>query len=114
MRIRHFGFLANGKNAIFLRLYFPSLGSAPRPLAEQKASTTNSSSDLSLCPQCGGPRVVVERLTVAQFQLCSPPVLVSIATCFPLHHPFYLFVIIVRAETSSITDSSGVTVQILR
>jgi hypothetical protein len=26
-----------------------------------------------LCPQCGGPRLVIERLTAAQMQLRSPP-----------------------------------------
>jgi transposase len=26
-----------------------------------------------LCPECGGPMVVIERLTAAQIQLRSPP-----------------------------------------
>jgi hypothetical protein len=28
---------------------------------------------LWLCPQCGGPMVVIERLTAAQLQLRAPP-----------------------------------------
>ena len=31
------------------------------------------------CPKCGGPMEVIERLTAAQLQLRSPPLLVTTA-----------------------------------
>jgi hypothetical protein len=34
-------------------------------------------SPLWLCPHCGGPMMVIERLTPAQIQLRSPPVLIA-------------------------------------
>jgi hypothetical protein len=39
-------------------------------------SATQQPNSLWLCPKCGGPMVVIERLTAAQIQLRSPPVLV--------------------------------------
>lgn len=79
VRIRHFGFLANRRRAITLPLCFQLLGSAPEPQAEQEASTANGPSDLWLCPKCGGPMVVIEKLTPAEIQLRSPPVLATVA-----------------------------------
>jgi len=72
VRIRNFGFLANRKRAKTLPLCFQLLGSGSRPQAEQEISTT-SPSDLWICPQCGGPMLVIERLTAAEIQLRSPP-----------------------------------------
>ncbi len=79
VRIRHFGFLANRRRAVFLSLCFRLLGSAPEPQTEQDASTANGSSDLWLCPKCAGPMMIVERLSAAEIQLRSPPVLVTAA-----------------------------------
>jgi len=79
VRIRHFGFLANRRRAMALPLCFQLLGSAPEPQAEQETSTPNGPSDLWLCPKCGGPMVVIERLTPAEMQLRSPPVVVTVA-----------------------------------
>ena len=74
VRIRNFGFLANRKRATTLPLCFQLLGSAPQPPAEQYASSsTKDAPDLWLCPNCGGPMVVVERFTTAEMQLRSPP-----------------------------------------
>jgi hypothetical protein len=70
VRIRHFGFLANRRRATTLPLCFQLLGSAP-PAKPQ--ITTVSSSDAWLCPKCGGPMLVIERLTAADLQLRSPP-----------------------------------------
>jgi hypothetical protein len=39
----------------------------------------HESSPLWLCPKCGGPMVVIERLTATQIQLRSPPVLAMAA-----------------------------------
>ncbi len=79
VRIRNFGFLANRRRATLLPLGFQLLGAVQRSPTEQAASTAHESSPLWLCPQCGGPMVVLERLTAAQIQLRSPPVLVTVA-----------------------------------
>src|ERR1700751_648982 len=70
VRIRNFGFLANRRRATTLPLCFQLLGSAPH--AEPEV-TTASSNDAWLCPKCGGPMLVIERLTPAELQLRSPP-----------------------------------------
>jgi hypothetical protein len=76
VRIRNFGFLANRKRAPTLPLCFQLLGAAPQ--TEQPASTAGPS-DLWSCPKCGGPMMVVERLTPAEIQLRSPPVVTAAA-----------------------------------
>ena len=77
VRIRNFGWLANRRRATLLPLCFQLLGSAPR--TEPEPSTAHDPHDLRLCPQCGGPMMVIERLTAAQIQLRSPPALVPAA-----------------------------------
>ena len=74
VRIRNFGFLANRRRAKLLPLCFHLLGSAPQ--TEQDLSGSKDSSDSWLCPKCGGPMMVIERLTAAEIQLRSPPALV--------------------------------------
>jgi Putative transposase len=76
MRIRNFGFLANRKRVTTLPLSFQLLGGAPQ--TEQEASTA-SPSDLWFCPKCGGPMMVVERLTASEIQLRSPPLVTAAA-----------------------------------
>jgi hypothetical protein len=78
VRIRNFGFLANRKRATLLPLCFQLLGAAPEPQAEPEVSTTHPS-DTWLCPKCGGLMVVVQRLTAAEIQLRSPPVVTAAA-----------------------------------
>ena len=73
VRIRHFGFLANRRRAALLPLCFQLLGAVPQPQVEQQASPAKEPRPLWRCPQCGGPMVVLERLTAAQLQLRSPP-----------------------------------------
>ena len=73
VRIRHFGFLANRRRATLLPLCFQLLGAAQPSQTESKASPAQEPSPLWLRPKCGGPMVVVERLTAAQLQLRSPP-----------------------------------------
>jgi hypothetical protein len=70
VRIRNFGVLANRRRATTLPPCFQLLGSAP--LAKTEVSTAGSS-DAWLCPKCGGPMLVIERLTAAEIQLRSPP-----------------------------------------
>jgi len=76
VRIRNFGFLANRKRATTLPLCFQLLGAAPQ--TEQEVSTAGPS-DLWACPKCGGPMMIVERLTAAEIQLRSPPVVKAAA-----------------------------------
>ena len=77
VRIRNFGFLANRKRATLLPLCFHLLGSAPQ--TEQDTSGSKDSSDLWLCPKCGAPMMVIDRLTAAEIQLRSPPAMVTAA-----------------------------------
>jgi Putative transposase/Transposase zinc-binding domain len=78
VRIRSFGFLANRQRAKLLPLCFAALRSVPSPSPAQ-ASANEPSRDLRLCPYCGAPMVIVERLTAAQIQLRSPPILAEVA-----------------------------------
>jgi hypothetical protein len=77
VRIRNFEFLANRRRATLLALCFQLLGSAPQ--TEQDTSGSKDSSHLWLCPKCGAPMMVIERLTAAEIQLRSPPVMVTAA-----------------------------------
>jgi Putative transposase len=79
VRIRHFGFLANRRRATLLPLCFQLLGAVPQPQIERQASAAQEPRPLWCCPQCGGPMVVLERLTAAQLQLRSPPWLAGVA-----------------------------------
>ena len=77
VRIRNFGFLANRRRATLLPLCFHLLGSVPQP--QQDIAGSKDSSDLWLCPKCGAPMMVIERLTAADILLRSPPDLVTVA-----------------------------------
>ena len=79
VRIRHFGFLANRRRATLLPLSFHLLAAEQKPSAEQHLSSSSDSHDLWRCPKCGGPMKVIERLTAAEIQLRSPPLLTSAA-----------------------------------
>jgi hypothetical protein len=81
VRIRHFGFLAPRCRARLLPLCFQLLesttGSAlpqpPTPGNGEVLSTTPASTSPWTCPQCGGPMIILQRLTAAQIALRSPP-----------------------------------------
>jgi len=73
VRIRHFGFLANRRRATALPLCFQLLGMPQQPPAEH-TSSSEGSPYLYPCPKCGGPMKVIQRLTTAEIQLRSPPV----------------------------------------
>ena len=79
VRIRNFGFLANRRRTKLLPLCLQLLGATPEPLAEEHASSTEDTPDLYPCPKCGGPMKVIERLTAAEIQLRSPPVVTAAA-----------------------------------
>jgi len=72
VRIRHFGFLASRRRAQLLPLCFAALDSTAAQV-EPRTSTIQDLRPLWSCPHCGGPMVVIERLTAAQIQLRSPP-----------------------------------------
>lgn len=78
VRIRNFGFLANRRRATFLPLCFHWIGTAQQSPPGPDVSSAPDFHQLRCCPQCGGPMVVIERLTASQIQLRSPP-LVPIA-----------------------------------
>jgi hypothetical protein len=78
VRIRNFGFLANRRRSTLLPLCFAALGTVPSQI-EPQTSPAQESDPLWLCPKCGGPMAVIERLTAAQVQLRSPPTLVTTA-----------------------------------
>jgi hypothetical protein len=80
VRIRNFGFLANRNRATLLPLCFQLLDAVVTPQTEADTSPVQPASPLWLCPQCGGPMAVIERLTAAQLQLRSPPFLAGAAT----------------------------------
>jgi hypothetical protein len=73
VRIRNFGFLANRRRIALLPLCFHLLGAAQESPAKQDLSSVPDSHELWRCPKCGGPMVVIERLTAAEIQLRSPP-----------------------------------------
>src|ERR1700751_2445029 len=79
VRIRNFGFLASRRRAKLLPLCFQLLGATPEPLAEEHASSTEDSLGLYRCPKCGEPMKIIERLTAAENQLRSPPVVTAAA-----------------------------------
>ena len=79
VRIRNFGFLANRNRLTLLPLCFQLLGPVAPLQTEADTSRVPPVSPLWLCPRCGGPMTVIERLTAAQLQLRSPPCLAGAA-----------------------------------
>jgi hypothetical protein len=81
VRIRHFGFLAHRRRAALLPLCFQFLGrpgnSPPNPgmpQEDEEGSSIALPSNFSWpCPQCGGPMIILERLTAVEMCLRSPP-----------------------------------------
>jgi hypothetical protein len=64
VRIRSFGFLSNRQRTASLALCRQLLAVAEVPVPEVKTCET-----AWLCPHCGGPMVVIERLTAAQLEV---------------------------------------------
>jgi hypothetical protein len=81
VRIRHFGFLAHRRRAALLPLCFRFLGrptdlppTPEQPPEDEEGSSIKLPSTSSWsCPQCGGPMIILERLTAAEMCLRSPP-----------------------------------------
>jgi hypothetical protein len=74
VRIRHFGFFAHRRRGILLPLCFHLLATEDqaRPSGGSE-STSEIMEPLWICPRCGGPIVLIERLTPTQARLRSPP-----------------------------------------
>jgi hypothetical protein len=71
VRIRYFGFFAHRHRAEFVPMCFELLAKAaslPRPACGPAPLRS-----LWQCPKCGGPMVLLERLTSVQLRLRSPP-----------------------------------------
>jgi hypothetical protein len=69
VRIRFFGFLANRRRAVLLprcRQLLNANRQQPRWMSQSATQTGRIA--VWLCPQCGGPMVVVERLTAQQIR----------------------------------------------
>src|SRR5580704_16576629 len=76
VRIRHFGFLAHRRRGALLPLCFQAFAESVRVQAEVPSEETLDSAlpPLWTCPKCGGPMVLIERLSPIQLHLRSPPV----------------------------------------
>jgi hypothetical protein len=74
VRIRHFGFLAHRRRStllpLCLQLLAATVSSAPSVNSD---SISEGPVPLWICPRCGGPVVLIERLTPTQARLRSPP-----------------------------------------
>jgi len=66
VRIRSFGFLANRRRAALLPLCQKLLETNPRSRSPTPPATEARPQAVWVCPRCGGPMVVIERLTAQQ------------------------------------------------
>jgi hypothetical protein len=76
VRIRHFGFLASRRRGTLVPLCKQLLSAAapaPPHSALPHSDTSSPVVPLWTCPLCGGPMLLIERLTAAQIRLRSPP-----------------------------------------
>jgi len=73
MRIRNFGFLANRRRAELLPLCLRLLQPSGQPVAGAASPPAFPTHSLRRCPLCGATMQVLERLSVAQLLLRSPP-----------------------------------------
>jgi len=73
VRIRHFGFLAHRHRADLLPLCFQLLAEAGRAPAETTSQKSVGIPSLWTCPQCGGPMLLIERLSYSALRSRSPP-----------------------------------------
>jgi hypothetical protein len=64
VRIRHFGFMANYQRTVSLDLCRKLLGMPPL----DRANEPTSARSLRLCPRCGDPLIIIERLTATQIR----------------------------------------------
>jgi predicted Zn-ribbon and HTH transcriptional regulator len=77
VRIRHFGLMSHRHRGASLPLCLQLLAQSGRVPAEAsfEEKAVSSPRPLWTCPQCGAPMVLIERLSLAQLRLRSPPIL---------------------------------------
>ena len=76
VRIRHFGFLSSRRRGALVPLCKQMLpaGALPTPQSvPARSDPPCQPAPLWTCPRCGGPMVLVERLTAVQIKLRPPP-----------------------------------------
>lgn len=75
VRIRHFGILSTRNRGALLKLCRQVIAADPSPQARLDARRESpvKADGLWQCPQCGGPMLVLERITAVQLRLRSPP-----------------------------------------
>jgi hypothetical protein len=75
VRIRHFGFLANRQRAVLVPLCFRLISAdAGSPVPNTESTDTDKDPPTAWsCPRCGGPMVVIERLSAVQIRWRAPP-----------------------------------------
>src|ERR1700722_15928753 len=76
VRIRHFGFLAHRRRGVLLPLCVRLLAESGQTRAEgaPEEKARSSPGPLWTCPTCGGPMVLIERMSPLELRLRSPPV----------------------------------------
>jgi len=74
VRIRHFGFFAHRRRTALLPLCLQLLAAAGHePVAQVSEAKSDSSHPLWRCPYCGGPMVLVQRLSPFEARFRAPP-----------------------------------------
>lgn len=70
VRIRFFGFLAHRRRSLLPRCQ-QLLATQPQPLSRSPAPATQPAASTCNCPLCGGPMILLERLTAQQIVIRS-------------------------------------------
>jgi hypothetical protein len=76
VRIRHFGFLASRRRGALIplcRQMLPAAAPSTPGSAPTRPEARCHPAPLWTCPLCGGPMVLIERLTAVQIKLRAPP-----------------------------------------
>jgi hypothetical protein len=76
VRIRHFGLLAHRRRGALLPICFQLLVTSGlvTPQASSEEKVGSSPGPLWTGPQCGGPMILIERLSPIEIRLRSPPI----------------------------------------
>ena len=73
VRIRYFGFLAHRRRASLLPRCLELLAAQGRVDGDIGATGNDRATPLWKCPLCGGPMILIERLSAVEARLRSPP-----------------------------------------
>ena len=73
VRIRYFGFLAHRRRASLLPRCLELLAAQGRVDGDSGATGNDRATPLWKCPLCGGPMILIERLSAVEARLRSPP-----------------------------------------